>query len=241
MKKILSISNSFGVDATRYLYGVCRAAGEPVKVVTLYIGGCSLYRHYRNLLADEAAYAYYINGMDSGLKVSIRRALLSDEWDEVSTQQCSPDSGDWESYFPFLAELAAEIRRCAPKATLRLQETWSFAEDCPRFGLTQFTTREQMIPAVRDCYRRAAETVGADGIIPAMEAMNLLYTRAPQDTYRDGFHASLGLGRYTLACLWYAVLFGADPTGNSFRDFDKPLTEQQVALAQAIAKQAAAI
>ena len=53
MKKILSISNSFGVDATRYLYGVARAAKEDIKIVTLYIGGCSLYRHYRNMLSDE--------------------------------------------------------------------------------------------------------------------------------------------------------------------------------------------
>ena len=55
MKKILAISNSFGVDANRYFHGVCRSAGEDIKVVTLYIGGCTLYRHYRNMLSGEAA------------------------------------------------------------------------------------------------------------------------------------------------------------------------------------------
>ena len=69
MKKILAISNSFGVDATRYLYDVARREGKTVKVVTLHIGGCSLYRHYRNMLSDERAYEYYINGINSGLKV----------------------------------------------------------------------------------------------------------------------------------------------------------------------------
>ena len=53
MKKILAISNSFGVDANRYLYGIARAAKEEIRVVTLYIGGCSLYRHYRNMLSEE--------------------------------------------------------------------------------------------------------------------------------------------------------------------------------------------
>ena len=50
MKKILSISNSFGEDATRYLYGLARSEREEIMVVTLYIGGCSLYRHYRNCM-----------------------------------------------------------------------------------------------------------------------------------------------------------------------------------------------
>ena len=63
--KILAISNSFGVDGTRYLYGIARAAGDNFKVVTLYIGGCSLYRHYRNMLSEENAYSLYLNGIDS--------------------------------------------------------------------------------------------------------------------------------------------------------------------------------
>ena len=84
MKKILFVSNSFGVDSTRYFYGVSRAVGKKVKVATLYIGGCSLYRHYRNMLSGEKA--YYINGMESGLMVSLKEALLSDEWDVIVTQ-----------------------------------------------------------------------------------------------------------------------------------------------------------
>lgn len=237
MKKILSISNSFGVDATRYLYGVCRAAGEPVKVVTLYIGGCSLARHYRNMLSEEKAYAYFINGMDSGLKVSMKEALLSDEWDIVSTQQCSPHSGREDSYFPYLPALAEYIRTCVPKAKLYLQTTWSFDEGCPRFGKTGFSGREEMIPAVEACYAKAAKAVSADGLIPGLDAMNRLYDAVGGTAYRDGFHASLGLGRYTLACTWFAALFGGDPTENSFRDFDVPVTEEEVLLAQTIGKE----
>lgn len=240
MKKILSISNSFGVDSTRYLYGICRAAGESVKVVTLYIGGCSLYTHYRNLLGDKKAYAYYINGMDSGLTVTMRDALLSDEWDIVSTQQCSPDSGKPDTYFPFLQELASAIRKYAPKAQLWLQQTWSFAEGCPRFGKTGFGGREDMIPAVRSCYERAAEAVSAQGIIPSMEAMNRLYDAVGEKIYRDGFHASLGQGRYLLACVWFLTFFRKPLEGNSFRDFDAEVTEEEVLLAQKIAKETVA-
>lgn len=237
MLKILSVSNSFGVDSTRYLYGICRAAGVKVKVVTLYIGGCSLYRHYRNMLSEDAAYAYYINGMDSGLTVSMKQALLSDEWDIVSTQQCSPDSGDEASYFPYLTELAAYFRKYAPKAKLYLQSTWSFAADCPRFGKTAFTTREEMIPAVRAAYEKAAEAVSADGMIPSLEAMTQLYDAAGDRTYRDGFHASFGLGRYLLACVWFRTFFRKELEGNTFRDFDVEVTEEEILLAQKIANE----
>ena len=104
--KILTVGNSFGEDATRYLYGVARAAGDEVKIAMLFIGGCSLYRHYRNMLSEERAYAYQINGMHSGLHVSLKEALLSDEWDFVVTQQCSPDSGSIETYYPYVTVLA---------------------------------------------------------------------------------------------------------------------------------------
>ena len=56
MKKILVVSNSFGEDANRYVYGIARGqkpARDDVKIVTLYIGGCSLARHYRNMLSGE--------------------------------------------------------------------------------------------------------------------------------------------------------------------------------------------
>ena len=50
--RVLAIGNSYSQDATRYLYGIARAGGVDVKVVNLYIGGCSLSRHYRNMLSE---------------------------------------------------------------------------------------------------------------------------------------------------------------------------------------------
>ena len=227
MKKILAISNSFGVDATRYLYDVARREGKTIKVVTLHIGGCSLYRHYRNMLSEEKAYAYYINGIDSGLKVSLKEALLSDEWSIVTLQQCSPKSGSASSYDPYIEELSAYVRRLAPAAKQYIHETWSFADTCTRFALTPYTTRDEMIPKIRECYAAAAEKIGAHGKIPSLDAMCSLYDKIGDATYRDGFHANLGATRYMLACLWYMTFFGSDISGNTFRDFDIDVTEDE--------------
>ena len=90
--RVLSISNSFGVDATRYLHQIARSAGVKLEVCTLYIGGCPLELHYRNMLGDKEAYDLYFNGFTTGMKCSLDDALLSGRWDVISFQQASPVS-----------------------------------------------------------------------------------------------------------------------------------------------------
>ena len=234
MKKFLCIGNSFGTDGARYLHGVARAAGVDTKVVNLYIGGCSLYRHYRNMLSGEKAYSYEINGFSSGLCVSLKEALLSDEWDAIYTQQCSPDSGEPETYEPFASRLAAFVRECCPHAKFFVQETWTFETDAPRFLKTSYRTPETHIEAIRECYKKMAEITEADGIIPCGDAMYALWQRKAElgidAVHRDGFHAHFGHGRYLLALTIFSALTGRDVRENTFCDFD---TEVDPKVAQA--------
>ena len=238
MKKFLFISNSFGVDSTRYLYGISRAAGKDIKVMTLYIGGCSLSRHYRNMLSEKPAYEVYFNGVATGLFVSLKEALLLDEWDVVATQQSSPKSGECDAYYPYDVELAAYIRKLAPRAKLWMQMTWSFDEGHERFKLTSHKNRAEMIPAIRSCYAESAERMKVDFMMPALDAMNKLYDAIGEKTYRDGFHCSKGVARYMLGCMWFMALFGKSIDGNTYRDFDVEVTEEQVLMAQTFAKEA---
>lgn len=232
MTKILMIGNSFGQDSLRYLYGIYRAAKKDTKIVNLYIGGCSLYRHYRNMLSEEKAYSYEINGHVSGLFVSLKETLLSDEWDYVVMQQCSPDSGDYDSYHPYLTELSNYIKKLCPPAKICINMTWTFAHECPRFAKTSFTTPEEMLPAVKDCYKKAAELIDAHLIIPCGAAMAELYGIYGADIYRDGFHANKLFTRYMLSCVWYMALTGKSIEGNTFRDFDGEIDEEHINNAQ---------
>ena len=75
--QILAIGNSFSSDATRYLHGIARAGGVPLQVTNLYIGGCSLERHFRNMHSDARAYDLQCNGHSTGFSVSLSEALLS--------------------------------------------------------------------------------------------------------------------------------------------------------------------
>lgn len=239
--KLLIIGNSFGEDSLRYLHQIAKAHKVNIKAVNLYIGGCSLYRHYRNLLSDEATYDFQINGFSTKIMVSLSKALLSDEWDFILLQQCSPESGNPNSYEPYATALADYVRRYAPKAKLYINQTWTFETGAPRFKLTAFETPEEMFPAIKECYFTMARNIRADGIIPCGEAMYKLWQRKAEygieKVHRDGFHADLGVGRYLLALTVYATLTDRDVISDSFSDFDVVTTPEAAEAARTVASE----
>ena len=87
--QVLSIGNSFSADAQRYLHRIALADGVELKTCNLYIGGCSLETHHRNMLSEERAYELQANGFPTGFKVSIKEALLNRKWDVITLQQAS--------------------------------------------------------------------------------------------------------------------------------------------------------
>lgn len=226
--KILSIGNSFSRDAQRYLHRLAKKDGTDMTTVNLYIGGCALRSHYLNMLDDMAAYTYEFNGESTGLKVSIRQALVSNDWDVVTLQQASPVSASYETYTPYLEALADYVRKYCPHARLVIHQTWAYEADSDHLkNRAGFETPAEMLSAVRAAYERAASSIDADGVIPCGEAMLRASELGIDKIHRDTFHASLGAGRYLLALCWYRALTGADITSNGFDDFDVPVTEQE--------------
>ncbi|HEY5563009.1 MAG TPA: DUF4886 domain-containing protein [Clostridiaceae bacterium] len=73
--KILAIGNSFSQDATHYLHQIAMAGGIDTKVVNLYIGGCSIERHWQNIEQNAKLYLYERDGKSTRKYVSIKDAL----------------------------------------------------------------------------------------------------------------------------------------------------------------------
>lgn len=93
--KVLSIGNSFSQDAHKWLYDVCKSGDEEIYNVNLYIGGCSLETHRKNFCGDEPAYDYEIKG-EAVKKISLKEAILSENWDVITFQQASYCSGMYD-------------------------------------------------------------------------------------------------------------------------------------------------
>lgn len=221
--KILAIGNSFSWDATTYLHQVLHAGGVENIVVNLYIGGCSLERHWQNIESGDAAYQYLLNGQLTDRMVSIQEALAEHDWDAIVTQQASHDSGWADSYEPFLTLITAWLREHAPHAALYLHQTWAYETDS-RHGSFMRYHRDQalMYRRLTDCYQAAAARHDM-GYIPCGTVIQTLREKAPfryqeggMSLCRDGFHMHLIYGRYALACTWARILCGLDLTRNAY-------------------------
>ena len=230
---VLAIGNSFSEDATRYLHGIARADKKLLTVANLFIPGCPLDKHYRNMLSDARAYELQINGNRTGFPVSLSEGLLNREWDVITFQQASQKSFNPDTYKPYLAELVAYARKCCPKAKIYIHQTWAYEADSPRLlNIVKYDTPENMLADIRKAYALAAESVNAYGTIPSGELFRKILDSGVEKIHRDTFHASLGLGRYALGLLWYSTLFNTSVAENSFCDFDEEIPEEHVRIAK---------
>jgi len=67
--KILSIGNSFSVDTMEHIADIMKSLGATgFKFGNLYIGGCSINRHYNNAVCNLADYIYYTNTGDEWIQ-----------------------------------------------------------------------------------------------------------------------------------------------------------------------------
>lgn len=231
---ILSIGNSFSEDAQRYLHEIAKADRTELNSVNLYIGGCSLERHYENMLSDERAYELQYNGMRTKFFVSFSEALLNRDWDLITLQQVSHLSFDEESYHPYVEELAAYVRKNSPKAKLYIHQTWAYEDGSDRLlNVAKYDRADRMLTDIVKAYQNVSERIGADGIIPSGEMMASLQRNGIARVHRDTFHASLGLGRYALGLLWYHILCQKSIVGNGFSMTEEPITEEARQIVQA--------
>lgn len=240
--KVLAIGNSFSVDALEQeLHNIVEAGGDEILIGNLYIGGCSIDRHYDNMKNDKADYSYRkiaIDGRcDTIANCTIKRALADEEWDYVTFQQASHFSGQYDT-FSKLPELISMVRKAVgSKPVFLWHMTWAYSPDSKHDGFKNYgRSQMKMYRAIVDAARRAmADNPELKGIIPCGTAIQDARTSAlGDDLTRDGYHLSLTVGRYTASCTWYGVLFGHDVAGNSY--LPKRVNAPQRRLAQKAAE-----
>ena len=231
--KVLAIGNSFSQDATRYLHQVAKADGYCMKAVNLYIGGCPLWLHYKNINNDNRAYEFGFNGIDTGMKVSIKDALENDLWDYVTVQQVSRESVNYDTYQPYLNALADYIHKYCPKAKILVHQTWAYKQEGDRLKDLGYENQADMFKDVKAAYSLAAEELQTE-IIPSGEAMQNLLKNGIPVIHRDDIHASLGVGRLTLALTWYEFLTGNSVDGIYLKEYeyDVPVSEKELVIAK---------
>lgn len=230
--KVLAISNSFGQDANRYLHQIARTEGMDIDVATLYIGGCPLDLHFRNMMSGREDYTLIYNGSVTGFKVSLEQALLSNNWDIITLQQASVKSPKPATYTPYAQELYDYIKTIQPKAKILIHQTWAYEDGYERIEKLGYASAKEMFADIENAYQLCADEIGADGIIPSGKLLMTLLSKGIETVHRDKCHASLGLGRYALALLWFHMLTGKPVADNTYCDFDEPIPEEHIRIAK---------
>ncbi len=230
--KVLAISNSFGLDANRYLHQIARTEGVGIDVATLFIGGCPLDLHYRNMISGRDDYYLYYNGAATGFKVSLEQALVSNLWDVITLQQGSIKSPKPETYTPYAQELYDYVKTIQPKAKILIHQTWAYEDGHEKMEKMGYMSAKEMFADIEKAYQLCADEIGADGIIPSGKVLMTLLDKGIEKVHRDQCHASFGLGRYALALLWFRMLTGKSVAENTFCDFDEPIPEEHIRIAK---------
>ncbi len=187
--KVLMIGNSFSICVLREMPAVAKAMDLKLDLCSLYIGGCSLETHWKNVCRPEATpyavgwnYGGVVNAKDAPVAKfakggNIPAVLAADKWDVVTLQQASHFSWRPETYHPFGDDLVKTIRKLAPQAKIVVQETWSYTPWDKRFAKWGIDQNE-MYAKLHDAYAAFAKPYGF-GVIPVGTAVQKWRTALP--------------------------------------------------------------
>ncbi|HKL71624.1 MAG TPA: DUF4886 domain-containing protein, partial [Marinilabiliaceae bacterium] len=125
-----------------------------------------------------------------------------------------------------------EMNVTNPSVSFALHQTWAYESNSTHEGFVNYSNDQlQMYNAIVNAIDGAAKYEGIEIIIPSGTAIQNGRTNSGEgDFTRDGYHLSLGFGRYTAACTWYETLLGESVVGNTFVPDD--LSEKEVKVAQ---------
>lgn len=221
--KVLMIGNSFSICLLEQFPQVAKSMDLGLDLCSLYIGGCSFERHWKNVekagdpgfLPYDVRWNYASCAHDAAPVVravrmaergnrkkgraprrasgNIPQLLGADRWDVVTIQQASHFSWQPATYHPFADNLVKKIRELAPQAEIVVQETWSYTPWDRR--LTQWKMgQDEMYAKLHAAYGDFAKANGFM-VIPVGTAVQLY--------------------RKSLPVVYTENSFGGDPCGSA--------------------------
>ncbi len=220
MFNLLGIGNSFSDDAFEWIEYILNGMGiENKSVNNMYIGGCSLKQHLDNFITDSPAYEYrrYKYGVTSG-NMKLKESLQLEDWQYVTLQQASHDSGIKESY-DVLGEVIEWVKKYKPDAKLYWHMTWAYAQEnahpeFKRYDNDQLTMYNAIIDCVKSEVLKHNEFVN---VIPSGTAIQNARTSSLGDSLdRDGYHLSYDLGRYIAGLCVVCTILDVEPEKIAF-------------------------
>ncbi len=222
--KLLAIGNSFAIDALTHLHLVASAAGvENIQLGYLHFSGCTLEMHYEKMTEGLADYTFGVSNAtgtkmenyNGGEKVTAEFALNYADWDYITLQQGSHDSGMPLTY-AVLNDVIDYVRGYNDHAELYWHMTWAYQANSTHsgfanYGKDQLTMYNAIVDTVKSQILTNQSFVG---VIPSGTTIQNMRNSHLGDTLtRDGYHLTTGIGRYAAALTYLCAVTGYDPSG----------------------------
>lgn len=233
--KLLMIGNSFSQDTVNWLPQIASSLGfqsQDIVIGNLVIGGCTLATHYANSQSNAAEYefTYYQNGVwvdgSKGPKQTMEYGIRFTNWDFISLQQQSGNSGNPDSYNSDLTGLVKYVQSRATNTNMKLvwNMTWAYPSSSNWFGGLYSNSQANMYNAIVSTVQ--AKIVPNEEfrlISPAGTAIQNGRTSYIGDDYtgddvnklnewnRDGAHLSVYEGRFMSSLTMFCTLTGYTP------------------------------
>lgn len=237
--KLLCIGNSFSDDASAYLPALLTSLGTTqVTVGNLYIAGCSLHTHLKCATEELGAYDYRKNTDGNWIttpETKLSAALADEDWDIITMQQGSGNSGLPET-FASLPALISYVRERCPKARLLWHMTWAYQGNSDHGGFLAYgRDQERMYRAIVDCVKSEVLPCGVfDAVIPVGTAVQNARTSPLSDTLtRDGYHLTIPFGRHLAGLTFLGTVTGQPLSAVSYAP--DGLTETEIEIAKSAA------
>ncbi|MBQ2253508.1 MAG: DUF4886 domain-containing protein [Clostridia bacterium] len=231
--KILSLGNSFTVNTYKYFHQILTAEGvENVTLGNLYQPSCSLDK-VASFLNGNGAYASYYKYNTEGVRTETKNyspitAIQEEDWDIITVQQVSGDSGQVNTFYPILDYIKVIIQenRTVKDGLLMWHMTWAYQHDATneKFALynnDQMTMYNSIVEAMT---LGIAADPDFDMIIPAGTAIQNARTALGDTLTQDGYHLN-PLGCYIAGYAWYTSLTGKTLDELKFAPTDFNLTD----------------
>lgn len=201
--RVLSIGNSFSQDAFSYVPFIIQELAPQMQVDwgIMYIGGCSLARHWDCWTGNKPDYLFHRfrtgdEHWSTERNVSLRQALEAQQWDIVIYQQQSGQSRYYHTYQPHLALLMNAVHQALPTAAPAWLLTQAYGEGYDKLGTM---SSDEMWARVATSSLQAIEEMGIRLLIPAGTAIqNARYTQLDRfgkarHLVYDGYHLHEGI------------------------------------------------
>ena len=217
--KVLCIGNSFSADTIEHVPNIALNSNvKNVKFGNLYIGGCSLNKHYNNAINNIASYEYFVNegkGWSSSYNHSILSVIKSEEWDYISIQHGTGDGSryaDINSYLKLESLIGFIKANASGNPKIAFNMTWVGEKGSHEELINVFNNDTQAYyESICNLTKNTiSKSMYLDLISPTGTAIQNARTASLGSLNRDGYHLSYTTGRYAAGLTFFMAITGKD-------------------------------